>query len=78
MKLTYWVSKCLSDDRLYSVRGRRRKDVVAELETMGLGPDGGQCGDGNFGPVTKVAVEYSDAFDLLESAMGDSISETAS
>ena len=52
MKLTYWVAKS-EDDRVYNVRERTKKSALIQAE------------GGEYGPVTKVEITYTDAFDLV-------------
>lgn len=74
MKLTYWISECLSDSHAYNIRARRRKDVVAALEAEGIGPEGGRSPGPysiEYGPVRKVEVEYKDGFDLMQMCLSE-------
>jgi hypothetical protein len=56
MKLTYWVAKCLNDSDAYSIRTRTKKECEAQ-KALAWRDD--------YGPVTKVTVDYSDGFDLM-------------
>lgn len=56
MKLTYWVSECLYDNRAYSIRHKTKRGAMIEREMVD---------NDEYGPVKKVTVEYKDAFDLL-------------
>ena len=58
MKLVYWLAPCLDDSHVYSIREKTKKAVVAKLNS-------GEYRKGSYGPVEKVVVEYSDAFDLM-------------
>lgn len=71
-RLSYWVAQRIDDSRAYSLRGARRKDVVAQLAEQGLGPKGGCTPWGaTWGPVTRVTVEYADLLDLVEQCLGE-------
>lgn len=61
MKLVYWVAENRYDSKAYNIRERRKKDAVAKRN---LNPD-------RYGPVTKVEVEYLDAFDLVDMALSE-------
>jgi hypothetical protein len=60
MKLTYWVAESI-DNRAYSIRTRTRREAVAIRNER---PD-------RYGPVFKVLVEYRDALDLVQQALGE-------
>jgi hypothetical protein len=62
MKLTYWYAQCLDDSEAYSVREKTKKAAVQKVA------DNPHTA---FGPVTKVTVEYDNAFDLMEQCMGE-------
>lgn len=79
MKLTYWVADCLDDSRCYSIRGKTRKEVLAELAKEGLQltePEDEEdepcyhdsCGR-KYGVPRKITVEYKNGFDLLCQAL---------
>jgi hypothetical protein len=67
MKLVYWVSEMLDDSTAYSVRGRRRRDVVEALIAQGYDPKNLT----RHGPIHKVEVEYDNVFDLLDQCLGE-------
>jgi len=71
MRLTYWIAERYDDSRTYSIRGRRRKDVVEELKAFGLTAAGGSGDGATFSAVHKVVVEYADAYDLMLQAMSE-------
>lgn len=60
-KLTYWVSECLDDSRVYNIRTKTKKEAVAEREARIRAGDHESC----WGPVFKCVVEYDNAFDLM-------------
>ena len=62
-KLTYWVAECERDSKVYSLRAKTKKEVVAMLATTHDPAD--------FGPVKKVSFEYRDAFDLMSECLGE-------
>jgi hypothetical protein len=62
MKLTYWYAECLRDSEVYSIRERTRKEALAQREERGTE---------NYGPVTKVSIEYDDGFSLMQECMGE-------
>ena len=63
MKLSYWSAKCLNDSPAYNIRAKTKKEATAKRKSYG--------GDGSYGPVVKVAIEYRDAFDLMECCCGE-------
>jgi hypothetical protein len=67
MKLVYWVAEMLDDSTAYSVRGRRRRDVVEGLIAQGYDPKNLT----RHSPIHKVEVEYDNAFDLLQQCLGE-------
>ncbi len=62
MKLTYWLAECLNDSTAYNIRRKTRRAVTNILADHDRS---------RYGPVRKVAVEYSDGFDLLNQCMGE-------
>ena len=56
-KLTYWVADREDDSTAYSIRAKTRQEVMRTLASCGL-PD-------SYGPIHKVTLEYTDAFDLM-------------
>jgi hypothetical protein len=67
MKLIYWVAERLNDSTVYSIRGRRRRDVIDELREAGFDPKSSDA----YGTPHKVEVEYDNAFDLLQQCLGE-------
>lgn len=57
--LTYWVAECTSDAICYSLIGKTRKAVQAQL-------DSGQHDHSTFEPIVKKTFQYKDAFDLFD------------
>lgn len=57
-KLTYWVAACRSDAPCYSIIGKTRKSVKAQLDSAD-DPD-------DFEKPVKRVIHYTDAFDLFE------------
>ena len=79
MKLTYWVSERLDDSEAYSLRGKRRRDVLEQLAEHDLTATGGRTDwGGEYGPAHKVEVEYSSVFNLLEQCLGSEVYEGSS
>ncbi len=65
MKLVYWIAESY-ENSAYSIRGKRRRDVVDELIAQGFIPN-----SDSHGPIHKVTVEYDNAFDLLQQCLGE-------
>jgi hypothetical protein len=63
-KLVYWIADHLHDNPCYSIRGRRKKDVRGELASE-------RCDASQYGKPRKVAIKYSDAFDLMAQLMSE-------
>ncbi len=63
MKLTYWVSEIETDNDVYNVRAKTKKECLRLRELRD------NCN--SYGPVHKVTIEYKDAFELLSTAMSD-------
>ena len=61
--LKYWIAERLDDHRCYSLIGKTRKEVVAELAKYGDWA--------KFGPVHKREIFYEDAFDLFDYCTGE-------
>lgn len=61
MKLTYWVAESIPNGPAYSIRTRTRREAVALSSQR----------PGHYGPVFKVVVEYRDALDLVDQALGE-------
>jgi len=62
MKLTYWIAEIETDHQAYNVRAKTRREakaMVAERDWQ------------DYGPVRKITVEYRNAFDLIERALGE-------
>ncbi len=73
MKLTYWISICLSDSECYSIRARTKKEVRAIIDSYGLTWNNetkvwtnSEPYPNTFDVIKKVSVEYKDGFDLME------------
>jgi len=66
MKLVYWIAESY-ENRVFSIRGKRRRDVIEELRERGYDPRGND----DFAPPHKVEVEYDNAFDLLDQCLGE-------
>lgn len=69
-KLVYWVSECLDDHPCYSIIGKTKKSVIAQLKQQGhletLGADGAP-----YARPVKKEIPYRDAFDLFEWVTGE-------
>ena len=61
MKLTYWVAVCETDSKVYSIRERTKKAAMARAIDYRDTND--------YGPITKVTVEYQDALDLVQKCL---------
>jgi hypothetical protein len=57
--LTYWVAERTDDASCYSLIGKTRKSVQAQLDT-------GNWSHATFDPIVKKTIEYKDAFDLFD------------
>lgn len=57
-KLTYWIAKCEDDSDCYSLIGKTRKDVQAQLDE--------HWNRERFAEPVKLTITYRDAFDLFE------------
>ena len=64
MKLTYWIADCLNDSPAYSIRCRTRREVKAALADPQIDASG-------YSKPYKVVVEYKNALDLLNRALGE-------
>ena len=62
-KLTYWVAMPKDDSPVYAVRARTRREVQNRLTDSGYDPK-------EYKAPKKVAVEYDNAFHLLEQCLG--------
>lgn len=60
-KLTYWVASCESDGDVYSIIGKTRREVLAQLETA----------YGSYADPVKKVIYYKDAFDLFDQATNE-------
>ena len=65
MKLTYWVAPIETDSPCYNIRQPTRKAVNAILAEMT--PEM----RADYGKPRKVVVEYNNAFDLVDRALGE-------
>jgi len=63
MTLKYWISDCLNDSPVYSIRAETKRACVAKRQERGY--EGAEL-DRNFGPARKVEVSYDSNFDLME------------
>lgn len=63
-KLTYWCSEC-SDDQVYSIIAKTKKEAVAQLASYA------NKYEDNYGPVHQRVIEYKDAFDLFDKATSE-------
>ena len=61
-KLTYWVAPRLSDSSVYNIRTKTKREAQALRQ---------QWGASDYGPVTKVEVEYDGAFDLMHQCLSE-------
>ncbi len=64
MKLVYWISEIDDDDKCYNIRGKTKKSVVDQLESLH-----GQ--DERFSKPRRVTVEYANAMDLVRQCLGE-------
>ncbi len=62
MTLTYWCCENLMDSKVYNIRARTKREAARLRDEYG--PE-------RFGLPVKQVVEYADAFDLIESALGE-------
>lgn len=79
-KVTWWVAECLDDIRVYSIRGRTKAEVLAELASINLKKykheDYGLCwadvdtNRARFALPKKVTFEYRNTLDLVFSLLG--------
>ena len=60
MKLTYWTAEALNEDPSYNIQARTKKAAKAIVA---------ERGQNNYGPITKVVLEYKDGFDLLDACL---------
>lgn len=63
MKLNYWIAECLNDSACYSIVGRTKKEVIANVAK--------HWDPNSYGPVQNRTIEYKDAFDLFELLTGE-------
>ena len=61
-KLTVWIAVRTDDSEAYSLIGKTKKEVVEQLKTA--------CGE--YEPVVKQEIYYTDAFDLFKWLTGES------
>jgi hypothetical protein len=72
--LTYWVAECLNDNQCYSLIGKTRKAVQAELNTIYGAYHKDETPEWQrtkYGPIEKKEIIYKDAFDLFDWATGE-------
>lgn len=62
MTLTYWCCENLADSKCYNIRARTKREANRQREEFGAD---------RFGRPIKQVVEYADAFDLIEMALGE-------
>lgn len=61
--LVYWYAECTADSEVYSIIGKTKREVTAQLAERGaLG----------FGPIERKTLQYRDAFDLFDWATSES------
>lgn len=70
MKLSYWYAPRLDDGDCYSIRAKTKREATEQLRKLEA-----SFGESNscpkFGPIVKVNVEYSNAFDLMSIYTGE-------
>jgi hypothetical protein len=54
--LVYWYAQCLDDADAYSIIGKTKKEVKAQLN---------ERGELGYGPIERKVLQYRDAFDLF-------------
>jgi hypothetical protein len=67
MKLTYWIAENVSEEnssKCYSLRGRTRKAVVAQLQS-------GDYDRRDFTKPRKIEVAFDDKYDMMFCSMGE-------
>ena len=62
MKLVYWCAPCRDDGAAYNIRARTRKEANEKRVEFGVE---------RFDKPTKVTIEYKNAFDLIDHALGE-------
>jgi len=82
-KFTYYVARRLDDHPAYSIRAKRRGDVLAELKAIGAKKYRGSeyssyeeaawktDWGAYFGPIEKVTIEYEGIMDLIKMCLGE-------
>ena len=55
--LVYWYAECTTDSEVYSIIGKTKKSVTAQLA---------ERGESGFGPIERKVLQYRDAFDLFD------------
>jgi hypothetical protein len=60
--LVYWYAECADDSEVYSVIGKTKKAVTAQLA---------ERGHASFGPIERKVLQYRDAFDLFDWATSE-------
>jgi hypothetical protein len=60
-KLTVWIAVRTDDSEAYSLIGKTKKEVVEQLKTA----------FGDYEPVVKQEIYYTDAFDLFKWLTGE-------
>ena len=54
--LVYWYAECTDDADAYSIIGKTKKEVKAQLD---------QRDSSGYGPIERKVLQYRDAFDLF-------------
>lgn len=65
MKLTYWTIPHTNDSAAYNIRAKTKREALDQAAN--------HWNDHDYDPsrVTKVTVEYDNAFDLLQQCLGE-------
>jgi hypothetical protein len=54
--LVYWYAECTDDSDVYSIIGKTKKEVKAQLA---------ERGERGFGPIERKVFQYRDAYDMF-------------
>ena len=79
---SYWMSECLTDSKAFNLRGKRRKDVLFQIEKMGMKKTKNDYDStayasergpyqNRYGKIFKVTVKYTDTMDLIIKCLGE-------
>jgi len=68
--LTYWIAERTDDGACYSLIGKTRKSVQAQLDER-------DWSHATFEPIVKKTIEYKDAFDLFDYLTSEAGGRTA-